>query len=121
MNKMKRGLALFVTIIICNHTFIFAQVKHDQERSVFDYCNALRTNPKHFLKEVVMPYLEENEINETNTYVTSLIKDLKNKNHCLPWYGTNTFTNNRMSSPWTWEKLVQQVIIQRNWDELKNG
>lgn len=64
---------LFIILFFCTNIFCFSQT--DSEKKVVELMNQVRTNPQLFLKEVALPYIEENDFSR-NRYAKSLIREL---------------------------------------------
>ena len=53
------------------------------EKKVLNYINQVRTNPQLFLKEVALPYIENNDLSR-NRYAKSLIRELEKSDSVQP-------------------------------------
>lgn len=70
----KRNFYSLIILLSFQSTILFSQ---DKEAEVLKLLNSVRTDPKGFIKAYLTPYLEENKL-ESNSYVKSLLADLKN-------------------------------------------
>jgi uncharacterized protein YkwD len=73
---------LFLIVTIFSASCIIAQERSKQESEILAVINELRVDPALFLAEVVLPYIETNQLSR-NSYARSLMRDLK-KQSALP-------------------------------------
>jgi uncharacterized protein YkwD len=67
--------ALFIILFLACFTSQI-QAQNEFEQTMIDLVNFVRTEPKKFLKEVVQPYLQENEL-QTNRFAKTLVRQLE--------------------------------------------
>jgi uncharacterized protein YkwD len=79
---------LFLIVTIFSASCIIAQERSKHENEILAVINELREDPSLFLAEVVLPYIETNELYRSS-YARSLIRDLK-KQSPLPTFSIDS-------------------------------
>jgi uncharacterized protein YkwD len=69
---------LFIVVIIIQSSFAFTQKATSHEQEILEVINEFRKDPQSFLKNVINPYIENNNL-RSNRYARSLIRDLQNQ------------------------------------------
>lgn len=69
---------LFLVVIVLQYSFSFAQRPTSHEQDILEVINEFRKDPQVFLRTVINPYIEENNL-RSNRYARSLIRDLRNQ------------------------------------------
>lgn len=77
---MSKSFLIFVFLLSLSS---FSQKATEHEKEILQVINSARTSPQEFLENVVFPYIEQNGL-RSNSYVRSLIRDLKQQKALTP-------------------------------------